>query len=300
MSRNLGLEYEHIQLHMKWCYFLQYKSTNHKNHFLNLMTRTFKACRPILSADNQRSPVICFMPFPMGNTPSAPSPSAWQDLPRAVDLFRRAAEQNHAGAMCNLGVLHTQAMAARSLMLMVSRYALFVNALLQGLGVEKDEERAKSFYAGWPSGKRMRVPVLGTDTSSFLWYEYVCVYYLYSLYIDYMCIYRVYYLYSIIYIYMCIYMYVYTNIRALCCCCCNCVHLHKHNLNIPVHGTHPINKLLPTKPGWVWRNSHHRQAVISFIFLNIVSTLPVTKIDTSHAVPLFEAKEKQPCCKYVQ
>jgi hypothetical protein len=53
-------------------------------------------------------------------------------------------------------------------MVTFSRCASFVHALLQGLGVEKDEEMAKSFYVGWPSGKRTAVPLLGTDTSSIL------------------------------------------------------------------------------------------------------------------------------------
>lgn len=33
-----------------------------------------------------------------------------QDLAKAVQWFRRAAEQNHAAAQCNLGVLYAQAL----------------------------------------------------------------------------------------------------------------------------------------------------------------------------------------------
>eukprot|EP00913_Durusdinium_trenchii_P026039 g24430.t1 len=53
-------------------------------------------------------------------------PAVWwkaKDLSRAVELCRLAAKQNHAAAQCNLGVLYAQ-----------------------GLGVEQDYERARSFY----------------------------------------------------------------------------------------------------------------------------------------------------------
>ena len=65
-----------------------------------------------------------------------------------MDFFQRAAEQQHAAAQCNLGVLYAQALGGGGNRSWPTPGQIWLPT--EGLGVEKDEQMAKSFYVRGP------------------------------------------------------------------------------------------------------------------------------------------------------